>query len=156
MSSVVSMTGRVPHRHLRSPRRFLRGTACLLVLWVLTHNGPWPDWVRGQRFFEGQEALPARIAGQDFALPVQAGRCINCHGRQAPQRIGPLLTADSLTDATSRRGGPPTRYERSSFCRLLRTGVDPAFVILPRSMPRYDLSDADCADLWAYLVREAR
>jgi hypothetical protein len=61
-----------------------------------------------------------------------------------------------LTSATTRRAGPPTRYELASFCRLLRTGVDPAFVILARRMLHYDLSEADGADLWAHLVREER
>lgn len=148
------MVRRVPHQRLRTPRPLWRNLLCLLVLWALTHGSPLPDPARGQRLFEGREPLPARIAGQDFALPADAARCSNCHGAQAPQRIGPLLTADSMTDATSRRGGPPTRYEPASFCRLLRTGVDPAFVILPRSMPRYDLSEADCADLWAHLMRD--
>jgi hypothetical protein len=128
----------------------------MLLLWTLTHGGPGPDSARGQRLFLGEELLRAHIAGQDFALPVEAARCNNCHGTQAPQRIGPALGADSLTIATSRRGGPPTRYELASFCRLLRTGVDPAFVILARSMPRYDLAEADCADLWAHLMREKR
>jgi hypothetical protein len=154
MSRTATLEQSAALPRLRAPRHFLRGAACMLVLWTLTQEGPGPDPARGQRLFLGEESLRARIAGQDFALPAEAARCSNCHGQQAPQRIGPLLGAVSLTVATSRRGGPPTRYELASFCRLLRTGVDPAFVILARSMPRYDLSEADCADLWAHLMRE--
>lgn len=146
----------VAPRRLHAPQRWRRGTACALLLWVLTHGAPTPDPARGQRLFDGEAPLGAHIAGQDFALPAAAARCVNCHGTQASQRIGPPLEATSLKAATSRRGGPPTRYELGAFCRLLRTGVDPAFVILARSMPRYDLSEADCADLWAHLMRPQR
>lgn len=134
----------------------MRAAACALLLWALTNGVPAPDSARGQRIFRGDEPLTARIAGQDFALPASASRCINCHGGTAARRIAPLLTAASLTDATSRRGGPPSRYEPGSFCRLLRSGVDPAYVIVPRAMPRYELSDADCADLWSFLARGDR
>jgi hypothetical protein len=133
------------------PRR-LRGAACALVLLASIEGVPPPDKSHGQGIFWGDRPVPAYIAGQDFALPASASRCGNCHGEQAPQRIAPVLTAASLTQATSRRGGPPSRYEPASFCRLLRTGVDPAFVVVPRAMPRYDLSEADCAALWAYLL----
>ncbi|NML16567.1 c-type cytochrome [Azohydromonas caseinilytica] len=141
---------------LRSQRprsRLPRAAACALLLWALTNGMPAPDRARGQRLFQGEEPLAARIAGQDFALPAGASRCGNCHGGAAAQRIAPLLTTVSLTSATSRRGGPPSRYDAASFCRLLRSGVDPAHVIVPRTMPRYELSDADCADLWSHLSR---
>ena len=116
---------------------------------------------RGQKLFQGELALPARIAGQDFALPAQASRCINCHAvsrsnaASAPadaQRIGPALTAAALTDAVRRRGGPPSRYDAASLCKLLRSGVDPAYVMILRTMPRYEVSEADCQSLWLHLA----
>ena len=132
--------------------RGLRGAACALLLAAATQGMPPPEKSHGKGIFFGQVGLPAHIAGQDVALPASASRCSNCHGAQATQRIAPLLTPTSLTTATSRRGGPPSAYTRESLCRLLRTGVDPAFIVVPRSMPRYDLSDADCAALWAYVM----
>src|SRR5687768_17256427 len=36
--------------------------------------------VRGRQLFVGDIPLAARILGQDFALPAQASRCVNCHG----------------------------------------------------------------------------
>ncbi len=68
---------------------------------------------------------------------------------------GPPLDADALARPQARRGGPPTRYDAASFCSVLRTGIDPASVVLAQQMPRYDLADQDCADLWAWL-RERR
>ena len=117
--------------------------------------------VRGQQLYEGELALPARIVGQDFALPPQASRCVNCHGparadaassAAGAQRIGPALSASALTDAVRRRGGPPSRYDAASLCTLLRSGVDPAYVIILRTMPRYEVTDADCRSLWLHLT----
>jgi hypothetical protein len=116
---------------------------------------------RGRQLFEGEFALPARIVGQDFALPAQASRCINCHGASrgnaasssaATQQVGPALTPSALTDAVRRRGGPPSRYDAASLCTLLRSGVDPAHVIILRTMPRYEITDADCRSLWLHLI----
>jgi len=117
---------------------------------------------RGFELFSGVLPLQGTIVGHTSALPPSAARCINCHaiGSAAPAPpsasaaapFGPLLTPQGLTGAVVRRGGPPSRYDASAFCRLLRQGVDPAWVIVPRSMPRYALTDADCHALWAHLT----
>jgi len=96
-------------------------------------------------------------------LPPAATRCINCHAPTAVREgaaraglaegsFGPLLNADLLQTPQARRGGPPSRYDSHSLCHLLRTGIDPAWVTLPRSMPRYELSDQDCTQLWQHLT----
>lgn len=119
-----------------------------------------PSATRGRQVFNGQAALAARIAGQDFALPAEASRCVNCHGparagagsaATGTQRIGPVLTAATLAEPLRRRGGPPSRYDAASLCTLLRSGVDPAHVIIARTMPRYEIADADCQSLWLHL-----
>lgn len=120
---------------------------------------------QGRQLFEGVRPLNGQIVGHATTLPARASRCINCHGAgTAPpaqgasnttQAFGPLLNRRSLTDDVPRRGGPPSRYDPAAFCRLLRSGVDPAYVMIPRSMPRYELSDADCQALWAYLTSES-
>jgi len=115
---------------------------------------------RGSELFNGGAPLQGTIVGHSSALPPSASRCVNCHaiGSAAPSSaasaasFGPLLTPQSLTGAVARRGGPPSRYDAAAFCRLLRQGVDPAWVVVPRSMPRYVLTDADCHALWAHLI----
>ncbi len=133
----------------------------LLALLALATTALADSATRGRQLFEGEFALPARIAGQDFALPAQASRCVNCHGpargdaassAAGAQRIGPALTAATLTDTLRRRGGPPSRYDAASLCALLRSGVDPAYVIILRTMPRYEITDADCRSLWLHLI----
>ena len=116
----------------------------------------------GEQIYLGQRPLVARIAGHEHSLPAEASRCVNCHRAAAPaaqgsaalsdtQAFGPPLTPALLTEPARRRGGPPSRYELASFCRLLRTGVDPAYVIIPSAMPRFEISIPDCAALWTYL-----
>lgn len=117
----------------------------------------------GARLFDGSTPLAARVSGQDLALPAHASRCVNCHLDTAPvavpglaasgsRRFGPALTPALLRESQRRRGGPPSRYDGAAFCRLLRTGIDPASVIIDRSMPRYQVSDAECATLWTHLA----
>ena len=52
------------------------------------------------------------------------------------------------------RGGPPSGYDRGTLCRLLREGIDPAHVMVTRTMPRFDLDDAACAALWTHLSNQ--
>lgn len=123
----------------------------------------------GRRLLDGRTGLKARIAGQDFHLPTQASRCGNCHGSTPAAaatptnsslsigpagpavRPAPVLDAALFRNRQARRGGPPSSYDSVSFCRLLRTGIDPASVMVGREMPRFDISAEDCASLWACL-----
>lgn len=132
-----------------------------LVLLVSTGAGAADEAsaARGRQLYVGEAPLAARILGQDFALPTQASRCINCHGPGAAAvgasaaTAAPALSAATLTDAMRRRGGPPSRYDAAVLCTLLRRGVDPAHVMIERTMPRYEISDADCRSLWMHLTR---
>lgn len=131
---------------------------------------------RGRALFEGDVALTARLVGHEQPLPAQATRCVNCHGAAASgaagsaaaaaaraaantgwaaplARTAPALDRARLTQSQSRRGGPASAYDAATLCRLLRTGVDPAQVLLPAVMPRYDISDEQCAELWSTLSR---
>jgi hypothetical protein len=120
-----------------------------------------PAAQEGQRLFSGQTPMSGQIVGHRSALPLLASRCVNCHAAGAstsasdPQDVtssfGPVLSAKLLAEPVARRGGPPSRYDDAALCRLLRTGVDPAYIIIPRAMPRYELSDAECRALWLYL-----
>lgn len=113
---------------------------------------------RGERIFNGREALPARLDGHDTPLPSQLGKCVACHGggRQTRLEAGlaPPLTANVLTRAIARRGGKPYAYDRESFCTTLRTGIDPQYVMMLRTMPRFEVSNEQCAALWSYLTEK--
>lgn len=110
--------------------------------------------------------LRGRLAGHPADLPTAATRCINCHStdsksgggglsRRASNAFGTPLNAATLAGRLPRRGGPPSRYDAASLCRVLRDGIDPAFVIVNQAMPRYEISDAQCAALWLWLVKPA-
>lgn len=100
-------------------------------------------------------------------LPQQAVRCVNCHRPEsgptgsvaatdsaalATDKFAPALGPRLLTQSVARRGGPPSTYDRNSFCKLLREGVDPAHVMIPQAMPRYTLTDEECEALWLFLT----
>jgi hypothetical protein len=126
------------------------------------------DAERGRRLFNGDLPLSGVITGHTSALPPQASRCVNCHavGSAPPsaasanaastQSFGPALNAKLLLQDARRRGGPPSRYDEAALCKLLSTGIDPAYIIIPASMPRYELGTADCKALWTFLTQPGR
>ena len=63
----------------------------------------------------------------------------------------PSLGKLGLTSVQKRRGGPPSRYDSNSLCRLLQLGHDPAHVVISTNMPRYSITPPQCDDLWLYL-----
>jgi hypothetical protein len=82
-------------------------------------------------------------------------RCVNCHAGVFPAAgngSAPHLDKALLLTARQRRGGPPSAYDAGSFCKLLRTGVDPAFILIAREMPVYMIEDSQCNSLWRYFV----
>jgi hypothetical protein len=136
----------------------------------------------GARLFDGRAPLRGRIDGHAETMTASAVVCANCHlpGAAAAAvttsaatlaasstasptaaaavtqtAIGPVLDNGDLTRLLERRGGPPSRFDEAAFCRLLRTGEDPAGVLLPKVMPRYELDDAQCGQLWRLLARDA-
>jgi hypothetical protein len=117
---------------------------------------PGTDARAGQAIFQGQAGaaappIGARLVGHTLQLPEVAWRCGNCHELSAGSRYARPLDRQALTTPQPRRGGPPTRYDARSLCALLRTGVDPAQVMIDTTMPRYELSDGQCQQLWQYL-----
>lgn len=110
----------------------------------------------GCQIFNGQRAISAHLRGDDQPLPAWTTRCINCHA--AAQTTGaafaPPLTRESLISAVRRRGGPPSAYDQASLCYALRDGIDPAHIVLRKSMPLFEVSDADCAALWQFFSQQ--
>jgi len=111
---------------------------------------------RGEALYQGKELLRGQIRGHDDVLPAEAVRCANCHSPQTESRLSgkplPPIDAALLLEPRQRRGGPPSSYNESSFCKLLRTGTDPAYILIAREMPIYTLDDAQCASLWSFLT----
>ncbi|WGS47438.1 hypothetical protein LFL97_40510 (plasmid) [Burkholderia sp. JSH-S8] len=112
---------------------------------------------RGRALFVGAAALTGRLSTHPADLPEGAVRCANCHavGRSASvsRSIAPRLTGMWLSELQARRGGPPSSYDRADFCALLRTGIDPAHVLINVAMPRYRISDRDCTALWCFISK---
>ena len=139
--------------------------AVLLGAPALAWFGPWRHasepmaHARGARLFDGTEALAGTLAGHTEAMPASTTRCVQCHTGPKPVKdaapsLGPPLDRAHLLQVLSRRGGPPTAYDLTAFCRALRRGTDPAHVILPAAMPRFEIDDTRCAALWNYLTQE--
>ncbi|MES1172154.1 MAG: hypothetical protein ABUL77_02865 [Bacteroidota bacterium] len=115
---------------------------------------------RGEDLFVGREPLKGTIRGHQAALPPEVIRCGNCHGAEIRGATdaaiaAPHLDRSWLLSQRERRGGPPSAYDVRVFCRLLRTGVDPAHVLVAREMPIYEVDDASCLLLWNFLTIEA-
>lgn len=109
---------------------------------------------RGEALYRGGAPLVGRIAGHSAPLPPLALVCINCHGATGDTgqaAVAPPLVDGWLRRQQSRRNGPVSAYDEPALCRALRTGIDPVDIRLPLRMPRYALSDDDCAALWMYL-----
>jgi hypothetical protein len=110
----------------------------------------------GGQLFVGDVALKGHVTGDDTSLPSDAVRCANCHvereGSGPSERFGPALDASSLLRPVRRRGGPASSYDPVSFCRLLREGIDPAQIVIPKAMPRYIVSEQECQALWTYVT----
>jgi hypothetical protein len=110
----------------------------------------------GRDIFLGAVPLRATILGQSSRLPPETAACGNCHATnsqpEADGSFAPRLDRSTMMESRRRRNGPPSHFSPTTFCRLLRTGVDPAYIVISRQMPRYQLNDNACLDLWRYLT----
>lgn len=110
----------------------------------------------GRALFMGTSPLVGRIAMHQGHLPSEVLRCANCHESEASPpvalTVAPRLDRSRLLGAKERRGGPASSYDLTAFCTLLRTGEDPAHLIVNVQMPRYELSARDCENLWHFLL----
>lgn len=151
-------------RRRRGPLVILIGLLAIAIAvgawWFVQRDSMHRSLARGEAFYEGKLPLPGRLAGHELALPAMATRCVNCHAagsaegaqRDGTARFGARLDADALTELRSRRGGPPSRFDAATLCEVMRSGRDPAHVLISSSMPRYDVTESQCNDLWMYLT----
>src|SRR5438552_11660344 len=144
----------------RDPSRARWRWLLVAIAAIASCRGPSRRIELGRAWFTGTRPLTARLAGHGLDLPQMAVRCTNCHrhegdrcpGAASSQDFAPALGPARLTRPLRRRGGPPSTYDLAGLCRLLRTGVDPAFVMIAQAMPRYVFTDEECGDLWAFLA----
>jgi hypothetical protein len=115
---------------------------------------------RGQDIYLGKEVIIGKIDGHASSLPPSLGICVTCHASAKRSRLeaelAPRLNRSSLLDPRSRRGGPGFSYDKTNFCKTVRTGIDPQYIVLRRAMPRFEISESQCSALWAYLTNEQR
>jgi mono/diheme cytochrome c family protein len=120
-------------------------------------NAPDPD--AGRRLYrEGirpsGEPLTALVTGDVPFLGTQFS-CQNCHGRSGMgsaegEYLVPAIAGKLLFSPAAQPARPA--YDVESLARALRDGVDPEGRHLDPLMPRYRLTDAEVADLAAYLA----
>lgn len=148
--------------------RLSRAAPVALLLLALVPAAVWVQrgWqaaeqrARGAALFRGEVPVQASLVGHGVALPAVATRCSNCHEAgvavaapgAASSAYAATLTATRLTAPSVRRGGPPSAFDAKALCTLLRSGVDPAHVMIASTMPRYPFTESQCQDLWAYLM----
>jgi len=117
-------------------------------------------------YFEGRASdqgrhIMAMVGRSGASVPATVVPCVNCHGydgRGRPERgvVPPVILWEELAKnyghvhQDGRRHGP---FDTRSFRRALVDGLDPAGNTLDATMPRYDLTPDDIADLVAYLKR---
>ena len=142
-----------PQRALRQALRAAIGLALVTATHAASTAQAYAPADLGSAIFNGEHALAAHLRDDEQQLPPSTTRCTNCHsGTASANSFAPLLTRDNLLTPKLRRGGPPSSYDLHSFCRVLGYGVDPAGVLVRKSMPRYEISDAECTALWRYLI----
>lgn len=133
-------------------RRIMAAVGIAAAVGAIATAAALSEKARGFALYHGWLSLPATIAGTGVALPVSASACVNCHEGAATG--GPIAIArlDGSTLATARRrgGGAVMAYDRDSFCRVLREGVDPSLVTISRTMPRFEVTDRQCEALWTW------
>ena len=120
--------------------------------------------VRGKLiYFDGISArgtdITAVVGDEAAILPGSAMPCASCHGSDGLGRPeGGLLPLDirwselvKTYGHVHENGRRHPAYDEASFARSMVGGVDPANNQLDRSMPLYQMSSEDMADLIAYM-----
>lgn len=105
--------------------------------------------------------ITARVGKSQMVAPGVSLPCINCHGHDGVGLVESGVTATTITweELTKPYGvrhitgreHPP--YTEETLARAISQGLDPAGRELDVSMPRYTMSEADMADLIAYIRR---
>jgi len=121
-----------------------------------------PAEARGKHIYTKGESTSGRVITATVSTseaPASASilPCMQCHGvdGRGIGIISPDINWDVLVEPAGhqhpqRKHGP---YDRSSLAQAIVDGIDPAGNDFEATMPRYTMTDADMADLIAYLQR---
>jgi len=105
--------------------------------------------------------ITAQVGSEALELPASAVPCGGCHGYDGRGRPeGGVTPADIRWSQLAKpyghvheNGRSHPAFDDAGVARVLTEGLDPAGNRIDEAMPRYSLSEADLADLIAYLKR---
>jgi len=148
-------------------REYMAPAAMLLAFFFvpfLALAEPTTAQSRGKQiYFEGSSPnggeIIAIVGTEGVTLPASVVPCASCHGTDGLGRreggvIPPDLRWSELTKVyghVHEDGRKHQAFDESSVARLIRTGVDPDFNKLDKSMPLYTMSIEDMDSLIAYM-----
>lgn len=125
-----------------------------------------PAEVRGKQIYiQGtsprDSEVTALVGDEQVSLPASAVPCVSCHGQDGRGRPeGGVIPSDIRWSTLSKsydhvhdNGRRHPAFDETSLAVALSTGLDPGQNRLDPSMPLYQMSAADMADLIAYLKR---
>ncbi len=151
---------------MRRPELFLRFLVLVFVTSIsTTHAAELSEQaLRGKQIYvhgESESGTPinAIVSRGGAAIAASILPCVGCHGDDGKGRPeGGVVPADITWNKLTASYGHEHAYGRShpafdekSVAVAIITGQDPANNSLDAAMPRYDMSQADMADLIAYL-----
>lgn len=157
-------------RHSAAGRRLARaavmGSCLFMVVPALAADG---DPQRGRQIYvegssPGDGAINAIVGDEEVVLPGGAVPCASCHGRDGLGRPeGGVLPPDirwselvKIYGHVHEDGRRHPAFDDASIARLIRAGIDPGDNRLERTMPLYQISERDMADLLAYMKQLER
>jgi cytochrome c oxidase subunit 2 len=117
-----------------------------------------------QIYYTGADAagpIPRTVAGGSMGYGMMANTaCVGCHGEDGRGgRLGmmfgtleiPDIRYSTLTATRTEEGTSTPAWTDTDIVRAVRDGVEPNGQALQAPMPRWAMSDADLADVIAYL-----
>ncbi|MBU3920524.1 MAG: c-type cytochrome, partial [Alphaproteobacteria bacterium] len=119
---------------------------------------------RGRAIYFGDngsalDGAEVQIGALTTKLPARTFPCASCHGRtgsgQSERGVNPSqITRDALTrpysvKESAGRKRPP--YTAATFRNAVRNGKDSGGNALAEAMPRFNFTDKQLADIWAFL-----
>jgi cytochrome c oxidase subunit 2 len=158
----------VKNRSLLIAAAILLGIGAIGVIVVTLSAGPGGGASfasNGQRiYYTGADAIgpiPRTVAGSAMGFGMMGdSACVGCHGEDGRGgRLGMMFGAldipdirySALTSPRTEEGTSTPAWTESDIARAIRDGVEPNGQALKAPMPRWAMSDADLADVIAYL-----